>query len=60
MDSDLFKVIHTMQDLTDEHVQYMVYQIARGLHFMHSANIVHRDLKPSNILTTEDCEIKLW
>ena len=60
MEIDLFKVIFSQQDLTDEHRQYIVYQILRGLKFLHSANVIHRDLKPSNILATSTCDIKMW
>ncbi|KRX01275.1 Protein kinase-like domain [Pseudocohnilembus persalinus] len=59
MDVDLHKVIVSMQELTDEHIQYIIYQILRGVKYIHSANIVHRDLKPSNLLATESCEISI-
>ena len=43
--TDLHRVIYSKQSLTDEHVQYFLYQLLRGLKYMHSANVLHRDLK---------------
>ena len=59
MDSDLQKIIASKQELSDEHYQFILYQILRALYFLHSANIIHRDFKPSNVLINEDCTIKL-
>jgi mitogen-activated protein kinase 15 len=36
--------------LRDKHKQFIVYQIAKALKYLHSAELLHRDLKPSNIL----------
>lgn len=41
MGADLNNIIRT-QRLTDEHVQFLVYQILRGLKYIHSAGIIHR------------------
>ena len=35
MDTDLHQIIKSNQDLTDEHCQYFIYQILRGLKFIH-------------------------
>ena len=59
MESDLHRIIHSNQPLSDEHVRYFLYQILRGLKYIHSANVIHRDLKPSNLLVNENCELKI-
>lgn len=41
MGADLNNIIRT-QRLTDEHVQFLVYQILRGLKYIHSAGVIHR------------------
>ncbi|KAL4133816.1 hypothetical protein PRIC2_004132 [Phytophthora ramorum] len=59
METDLHRVIHSTQTLTDEHVAHFMRQILRALAYLHSANVLHRDLKPSNILVTSTCEAKI-
>ncbi|KAJ3118916.1 Mitogen-activated protein kinase [Phlyctochytrium bullatum] len=58
MEADLHQIIRSGQPLTDAHFQYFMYQICRGLKFIHSANVLHRDLKPGNLLVNADCELK--
>ena len=59
MDTDLHKVIRSPQPLSDQHVQYFLYQLLRGLKYIHSCNVLHRDLKPSNLLVNENCDLKI-
>ncbi|KAJ3336616.1 Mitogen-activated protein kinase [Gonapodya sp. JEL0774] len=59
MEADLHQIIRSEQPLTDAHYQYFIYQICRGLKYIHSANVLHRDLKPGNLLVNADCELKI-
>lgn len=59
MDTDLHKIIYSKNQLTDAHIQYFVYQILRGMKYIHSANVLHRDLKPSNLLLNGNCDLKI-
>ena len=59
MEADLHQIIRSQQPLSDTHYQYFLYQICRGLKYIHSANVLHRDLKPGNLLVNADCELKI-
>uniref|UniRef100_A0A4W3JCI5 mitogen-activated protein kinase n=1 Tax=Callorhinchus milii TaxID=7868 RepID=A0A4W3JCI5_CALMI len=58
MGADLNNIVKC-QKLTDDHVQFLAYQLLRGLKYIHSAGIIHRDLKPSNLAVNEDCELRI-
>ncbi len=59
MDTDLGRIIRSKNVLSDEHIKYFVYQILRGLKYVHSAHVIHRDLKPGNILVNGNCELRI-
>ncbi|ODV91845.1 hypothetical protein CANCADRAFT_432 [Tortispora caseinolytica NRRL Y-17796] len=56
--TDLHRLL-TSRPLEREFILYFLYQILRGLKYVHSAGVVHRDLKPSNILINENCDLKI-
>ena len=58
METDLYKLLKT-QTLSNDHICYFLYQILRGLKYIHSANVLHRDLKPSNLLLNTTCDLKI-
>ena len=44
METDLATIIKSPQKLTEEHCQFFLYQLLRGMKYIHSARILHRDL----------------
>lgn len=58
METDLYKLLKS-QRLSNDHICYFLYQILRGLKYIHSANVLHRDLKPSNLLLNTTCDLKV-
>ncbi|XP_041651011.1 mitogen-activated protein kinase 12 [Cheilinus undulatus] len=58
MGTDLGKLMK-LQRLSEEKIQYLVYQTLKGLKYIHSAGIIHRDLKPGNLAVNQDCELKI-
>jgi serine/threonine protein kinase len=59
METDLHRVIYSQQELTDDHIQYFIYQTLTAVLYLHVGRVMHRDIKPSNILLNKDCNLKL-
>ncbi|KAJ1919471.1 mitogen activated protein kinase [Mycoemilia scoparia] len=59
MEADLHQIIKSGQPLTDAHFQYFLFQICRGLKYIHSVNVLHRDLKPGNLLVNANCALRI-
>lgn len=59
METDLCQLLEKGL-LSEDHARLFMYQLLRGLKYIHSANVLHRDLKPANLfVNTEDLVLKI-
>ena len=57
-DTDLLTLIRAeMCSLAQK--KFIMWQTARAIKYLHSANIVHRDIKPSNVMVNQNCSAKI-
>jgi mitogen-activated protein kinase 1/3 len=57
---NLMNIIKFNEDkLSNDHIRYFLYEIMKGVHFLHSRGIIHRDIKPLNILVNSKWEVKI-
>jgi len=54
LDTDLHKVIERNGKLSLDTTKLFLYQLLRGLKYIHSANVIHRDIKPGNLFVNLD------
>lgn len=60
LDTDLQKVINKNGRLSLDSTKLFLYQLIRGLKYIHSANVMHRDVKPGNLFVNEsDLTLKI-
>jgi len=60
MSTDLQKILYSKTRLSDEQLQYLLYQLLAGMNYINSASVLHRDLKPSNLLVDiQTCNLQI-
>lgn len=57
---DIIRSLQTINKrVTEEHLSYILREIAKAVLHLHDNKVIHRDIRGSNILMTKDGEIKL-
>lgn len=61
MESNIENIIEAHKDgsIPENDIKNIIYQILKGLQYVHSKNISHRDLKPENVLISNDGLVKI-
>lgn len=61
VDTNLDNLINSNYDYfsNKEMIPWIIYQILKGLNYLHGSGIIHRNLKLSNILLDSECHVKL-
>uniref|UniRef100_A0A7S1EQD9 Protein kinase domain-containing protein n=1 Tax=Timspurckia oligopyrenoides TaxID=708627 RepID=A0A7S1EQD9_9RHOD len=59
MPSDLTRLLKSKTTLLAPHIKYIMFQILRGVNFLHGSGVMHRDLKPSNLLINAECDLRI-
>lgn len=60
METDL-RTLNTNKDIifSELHTQTFLYQILKGVQYLHESWVLHRDLKPDNILLSDGAPLKI-
>lgn len=59
METDLGNIIKSQQPLVTDQIKWFIYQVLRGLKYIHSCGVLHRDVKPRNLLVNADCSVRI-
>ena len=63
IDTDLRKIIEGRKKVGDKlyphEIKSYLYQLLKGVEYMHRSKIIHRDLKPANLLITKNNVLKI-
>jgi cyclin-dependent kinase-like len=58
--NNLLELLEKSPDgLEPETIRLLLYQLLKGLAYMHSMNMLHRDIKPENLLISDKRELKI-
>lgn len=58
-ENDLRSLFASGYNFTVDQVRSIMYQLLKGLEYMHSNNVAHRDIKPGNILILDGEYVKI-
>ena len=59
MEHDLCSLIHSKINYEKSQIKLILYQLIKGLEYLHNNNVLHRDIKPQNILLNNKGVVKI-